>query len=359
MLSRPIISLALLLASSTLLADASHFKPTAPHEQPKISINNRVLTKVQGKAITVIDLTKRMDLIFHRDYSHLESSVHARFQFYIYNWRTMLNEMIDSELILADAEEKKIPMSDGDIREELEQTFGPNVVETIDRLGLSYDEAWKMVKSELIVRRMTSYMVTSKAAASLSPADVRKAYEQYLAKHGEKEEWFYRVISIRNSDANKGAEAAQLLREELDSKEKSINIENLPQVFEQYKQLGTIDSETTLQVSEPYHRVNDAIATAHKEVLQRLTQRSFSTPIAQVSRADNATVQRIFFLEDHQVQKPTPFESFQRESNQNLFHEAISKEQLLYISKLRQHFGVDQSYIQQMVPEDFEPFSLN
>jgi hypothetical protein len=90
-----------------------------------------------------------------------------------------------------------------------------------------------------------------------------------------------------------------------------------------------------------------------------LAQRSFSVPIAQVSRADNATVQRIFYLEDHQVQKPTPFETYQKEVSQRLFHEAIGKEQVQYIAKLRRHFGVDQDYIQQMVPDDFEPFSLN
>ncbi len=71
----------------------------------KIVIQNSILTQVNGTPISVIDLKKKMDLVFHQNYPQLEDSTAARYQFYQTSWRHVLSEMIDHQLILADAKD--------------------------------------------------------------------------------------------------------------------------------------------------------------------------------------------------------------------------------------------------------------
>ena len=62
------------------------------------------------------------------------------------NWKYVLQELIDKELILGDAEEKKVAITAGDVRQEMENMFGPNIIANLDKIGLSMDEALKIVR---------------------------------------------------------------------------------------------------------------------------------------------------------------------------------------------------------------------
>ena len=51
-------------------------------EQPAhVIVHNRILAKVNGKAISVVDIMKKMDILFYREYPQYTSSSQARFQF--------------------------------------------------------------------------------------------------------------------------------------------------------------------------------------------------------------------------------------------------------------------------------------
>ena len=69
----------------------------------------------------------------------------------------MLMEMIDHQLILADATDKEIKISSGEVREEMEFRFGPNIMLTLDNIGLTYDDTWKMSWNslELVMRNQS------------------------------------------------------------------------------------------------------------------------------------------------------------------------------------------------------------
>ncbi|MBA3815063.1 MAG: SurA N-terminal domain-containing protein, partial [Parachlamydiaceae bacterium] len=101
-------------------------------QELQIVVNNRILAKVNGKAISVMDLMKKMDLLFYRQFPQYISSAQARYQFYQANWKHLLEEIIDKELILADAQDAKIPISAGDVRQEMEVLFGPNIISNLD-----------------------------------------------------------------------------------------------------------------------------------------------------------------------------------------------------------------------------------
>src|ERR1700733_15248143 len=69
-------------------------------QEPQIVVNNRIIAKINGKPISVMDLMKKMDILFYRQYPQYASLVMARYQFYQANWSYVLSEMIDKELIL-------------------------------------------------------------------------------------------------------------------------------------------------------------------------------------------------------------------------------------------------------------------
>src|SRR5579862_2792928 len=78
--------------------------PIQEQEPEELIVFNRILTKVNEKTISVVDVMKRMDMFLQRHYPHLVNSKVARYQFYSSQWRDYLTQMIDQELMIADAE---------------------------------------------------------------------------------------------------------------------------------------------------------------------------------------------------------------------------------------------------------------
>ena len=105
-------------------------------------------------------------------------------------------------------EEKKIEVTDGGVREEIEKLFGPNVVIKIDELGLTYDQAFDLVKRELIVQKASGAFVRAKAYADVHPKVIKERYETYLRTNPPQDMWKYQVVTIRGEDADAAAQKA-------------------------------------------------------------------------------------------------------------------------------------------------------
>ena len=102
-----------------------------------VNVNNRILAVVNGKPLSVYDVMKKMDVHFYRQFPEYASSAEARHQFYQAQWKNMLRDLVDKELILADAESAKVEVSAGDVRQEMENMFGPNIIANLDKLGMT------------------------------------------------------------------------------------------------------------------------------------------------------------------------------------------------------------------------------
>ncbi len=64
-----IILLSLLCSCSSLFGAVSNLDFSLDNSYPQnIVINNRILLKVNGKSITVMDVVRKMDLLFYRQY---------------------------------------------------------------------------------------------------------------------------------------------------------------------------------------------------------------------------------------------------------------------------------------------------
>src|SRR5262249_45381970 len=144
----------------------------------RFSVQNRVLATVNGNVISVIEVKKKMDMLLYQNFPQCLDVPEARYEFYSSHWRKVLSVLIYRELMLADAEAKGFPMSSGDVREELEEIFGPDVMLNLDNAGLTLDEAWQMVKADITIRRMLYYQVRMRVTPQITPSEIRKAYDE-------------------------------------------------------------------------------------------------------------------------------------------------------------------------------------
>jgi hypothetical protein len=318
-------------------------------EPQELIVYNRILAKVNDKTISVIDVMKKMDLFLQKYYPHLAGSKLARYQFYSSQWKEYLTQIIDQELMIADAEKLEVKLTDAEVREELLSRFGPNIMTALDKLDLTYDEARKMIHDEMLVQRMIWFRVNSKALNSVNSLDVKEAYKQFCEKNPELEEWKYQVLSIRSTKQDVSKSLAARAFELLQSKFELTSV---------LDQLQTTDETISITLSPEMHVDEKSISASHKEALKTLLEDSFSSPIAQVSRVDHSTVYRIFYLKNHTKKVIPAFEKMADQLKDQLLQEAANKENSQYIAKLRDRLGYDEKHTTETLPKDFQPFAI-
>jgi len=321
----------------TLSLFADFGAPIEPAGQGSILVQNTILAKINEDTISVLDVKKKLDMIFYRNYPHLANSTPARCQFYEAQWRNALMEMIDQQLILADAEEKKIPLNDGEVREEMERRFGPNIMLTLDKMNLTYDESWKIVKNDLIVQRMSWWFIHSKAMTQVTPQDIRQAFRTHLKEHPAFEEWKYQVIAVRG---NSPQETANKLHETLLEKNSAPG-----------SWVEEIDSG--IQLSAEFVATAQQLSDAHKTTLATLSPGQYSAPVLQQSKTDRSWVARIFYLKE-KIDHPAPqFDAVAQELRDQLVQKVSAEESSLYMQKLRKTHTFYEN-----IPSDLHPFSI-
>ncbi len=321
-------------------------------EDQELIVHNRILATVNGKAISVVDVMKKMDVFLSRAYPEHAKSNASRHQFFAQNWQDTLNQIIDNELIIADAEKLEIKITDSEIREKIHERFGPNVMASLDQLSLTLDEAWHMIYAEMAVQRMSWYRVHSKAMHRIGPQNIKSGYVTYLAENPPQEEWKYQVLSIRAATDSLGkvfAQKAQAL----------IQGDHLP--FEtlalKLKEGMKDESNVTITVSEELDVEGSKLSEAHKTVLCTLKPESYSELVSQVSRRDKSVVHRIFYLKDHIVTPPKSFDAMVDTLHDQLVMKEVNIEFPLYLKKLRKQFNYEGKELNSL-SSDFVPFEL-
>lgn len=315
-------------------------------EAPLISVNNRILANVNGKLISVIDLMKRMDMVFLKQFPEYTDNPRARYQFYLANWKRTLSDLIDKELILADAKEAKMEVSNGDVRQEMEEIFGPNIIVNLDKIGLSMDEATKIVAGDIAIRRMMFMKVTSKAMGKVTPLAIRKHYDKWAEENSRPAHFKYRMLTVREKSLAKGAEIAADIYTALENVHATAFSEKLTPFKGQYN------------LSEPFSHTEKEISPQNLAVIVKLEPGQLSQPVKQKSRVDNSDVWRLFFLEEKTEGALPTLKEAEGPIREQLMDLAMNEEQKIYFTQLKKHFGVTQNTLQESFPKDFSPFTL-
>lgn len=335
----------------------SFVEATANEHSPEVVVNNRILASVNGKNISVFDVMRKMDSYLDRAYSDQALSTSDRQQFYSQSWKQVLSQMIDNELMLAEAkkleERYEQPITkDADVREEMHKRFGPNVMASLDEQNLTYDEAWDLVYTDLTVQRISGQFVYLQARNQIGPQDIKVAYQDHLVKNPPKEEWKYQVLSIRSKAENIGNVYAQkahaLIRNE------PLSFEALAKTLTEGNEKN---SEVKITVSDDYEVEGKDLSDSHKAILCNLSPGSYSEPTSQVSRFDKSIVHRIFYLKDHKTNAPPKFDTMVDDLHDQLVQKEVEQMFPVYLARLRKQFNFDDSLIESL-PSDFQPFAL-
>jgi hypothetical protein len=211
---------------------------------------------------------------------------------------------------------------------------------------MTFEEAWKIVQGDILLQRMLFVRVNAKALREVTPKDVHTYYEEYAKENVALPQWNYQVITIRDKDPAKGEETAKLVyklltEDKVNSSELASKIKLAPQA-----------PAGQVSVSEMYSHSDKEISPSYKEILSKMTQGTYSEPVAQKSK-DKSMVYRLFFLDRMTPGGAPPFKDVEGKLKEKLLEKEITEKSQAYIKRLRSHFDV-----QEMIPEGFEPFEL-
>lgn len=327
------------------------FQPSLLGKEPEVFINNRVLAKVKDKTFSLIDVVKQMDLYAYENDPTLATSIEKKYQFYMQSWRYFLDQLINNELMIFEAEGKEVSISDGDVREAILARFGPNVQETLHSLNLTLDEAKQLVHTDLLSQKIQGYYVHAHAFHAVTPEKIREAYEAYVLKHPAHTEWKYQFVTIRTDDETLGKAVAEAAYTLIHDKHLSLN-ETVENLKEQY-------ASVKLTVSREICGPDADIASHHKAILTALPVNAVSAPKEEASRGSGGgKVFRLFHLQEKKEVLPPSYAQIHSELKDSLIRRLVTTGLEEYIGKLRKKYDISEENNTLLVPTNFVPFEL-
>lgn len=315
----------------------------------KVLSQNKPLARVADEIITVHDVKRRMDIHLQEHYPNILGDANAKVQFYTRFYQQSLDELILQKLLVAEALDREIKISEPDIHQEMHNRFGSNPVQKLSELDITYEDCKTQIKEEIIVQNMLHINATMQALSSATPKAVITAYHQYLKDNPPKDNWDYQVITIKGDDTKKCNDAAQKTKKLLTE----LKSEHLKDILTMAANDNLL-KDVQMNVSKTFSSDSSQLSTEHKSVLLNLTKDSFSDPTLQYSRATNSEVYRIFHLIDHKQAQAASLEEKTKELKSAIINNEFNILKEKYYKKLKVRYLVE-------IFEDnknFIPFSI-
>ena len=311
-----------------------------------IVIENRVLATVRDQVITVQDVVKKLDMLFYQNFPEHRASTEARFEFYKATWRKMLEDLVNRQLVLSWAEERQFTVTNGDIRQELEDIFGPNVMMNLYESGFSLHEVQEMIRADILMRRLLYFQVRLPVLAAISPSRVRALYETKVQQHCCEEILHWRTVTLKAKDGDCPKRIADSVFSMLDKEHLSI-----PEVAK--KVPDTIE----VTASEQFCSEKKEVAPNIYDLLSKLQQGSYSEPISFVSK-QNAQKGWRFYIVNSKEQVPiSPLADTEGELRFELAQPEIEVKTKELFDELHKEYQVKQLISSQEL-SSLEPFYL-
>ncbi len=353
-----IFSLAVLTLSQVSASPMSYGNNFLEHSGKKaqIIVNNRPLAKINGKVFSVMDVKKQMDIYLAKSYPQMMDDPESILQFYVQNWRPILQEMVDNELMLMEANELAYKVEKPFIREEMEQKFGANVNERLEELGLTPTEAEKLVEEDLICKSMMWYRVWQRSMNKITPQVVYDHYVKHIEASPSQDEWTYQMCTIRGKDSEATAQIAKDIRS-IFSKTGTTLGSSLTDAVAAVSKL--LPSSVNIKLSDDIQLTSQQLSAENLSILESLKPTEISEPVSQKSRYDDQTVTRLFHLKNHTSKSPPSFEQVSNEIRDALVGKASESVRQEYLSKLRKRFCCEHLVIEKMYDQQTKLFILH
>ncbi len=342
--------------SLTALSAQNLISPSAGNRN-KLIIENRVLARIDDRPISVIDVMKKMSIQFYLNYPHLLDSELSRFQFYKAVWRDQLDKIIDDDLIAIDADLNSVTINDGEVRQELEKRFGPQIILTLEKIGLTYDEAWNMVKNEtlaqhMLYRHLYFKGICNSSGVNVSPNDLLTAFHEYMHENKKPDHWKYHIISFTGPNALENVRSSQSVIDQLQG------AKNFSTLSMKLKDAISNFDEKNITISDEIDLASNQILESHRNILLSLDTHNLSEPLEETSRVNNQPVYRVFYLSSYSPGGEVSLSEVEQELMRQLRNQKHSSEQMSYVTSLRERYGLTKEAINDSLPQDFEPFQI-
>ena len=311
-----------------------------------IVVENKVLAMVRDQIITVLDVTKKMDMIFYQQFPQYRGISEARYEFYRTNWKRIFQELVDRQLILSMAEEKHFDVTNGDIREEIEEFFGPNAMINVYEEGLSLHDVEEMMKGDILLRRALSFYVRSPVVAAVTPAVLRAAYKKHVEGLKERYGWIWRSITVKSRDGDCPQKIANQVWERLQKDHATV------------EQVGAeLGDSYEVTASSPFRSEKSEVASGVQAVLEQLQPQTFSEPQSFTSRSDQRQGWRCYTVDERVSATIPSFEELEPVLRREIADPVIEKRTREFFEDLRKQYGVKQLLSSEELLA-FEPFQL-
>jgi hypothetical protein len=322
------------------------------NQPTKLVIHNRPLLKIHGKTISVMDVKKKMDIFLHENHPEAVDNPLLAHQFYSQSWRSTLQEMINTELVLMESEELKYEIPEGDINQEIESRFGPNVVQRLDKMNLSLEEAKIVVRDDIISKNMSWYRVWARVHQLVSPDIIKKQYEHYLATADREDSWKYQTLTVRGNDRDATLAISEQVHEYLQEHPYSP-FSDVAKTLNK-----TLPSSVSLNVSAEFEQRSNQLSPEYLAILSRLPLANFSEPIEQKSKSDGNTVFRFFQVKRHEKVALKSLDELVPAIRGKLLQEYGQRQMDEYFGKLRKRFCCEDLVVDTLFDRAYQPFSI-
>lgn len=317
-------------------------------QSSKLRINDCVVAKINDNPITVFDIAKQLEGHLQHQSTKEIANADERLQFFNTYWLQALRDRIDRELILADADERKLTISKAEIGDEMNQLFGPDIADSLSKLNLTYEAALESVKREIIVRRMLLYRAHIPAQGAVGPEQIRRTYAQLAISHHQSNRWLYRIISINDDNEDQGIALAQQIGDIIS---KNIDWNAAAQVLRTDEKMGAKS-----QISEIYTQRDIDLSEPYRHVLQSLSPGSCSAPVP-FTTSDGKTHYRLFYLIERENRPCPPLRQIAAKLREMLIEQRAGEIIEEYLVNLRRQYRFQLRQIEKNFPADIIPFS--
>lgn len=350
-----IVSLIGVQVSQTVQA-ASKSNSAVEEAMSHIIVHNRPLAKINGKVFSVIDVQKSMNRYLLKAYPDIFQDPQSVLQFYVHNWRPVLQEMIDNELMLMEAEELTYKMDASYIKEEMRERFGENANEISDNNDMSKEELEKIVGDDLICRSLLWYRVWQPAMNEVTPKVIHDHYVANVLNGPAQDSWKYQMCTIRGKDANQNEKIAKELKKVFKKADTKLG----GSLTDAVAAVSSLTPEgVSVKVSDDIVLTSQELSKENLSILQGLKPMEISKAVNQKSRYDDQTVTRIFQLKEHTVTAPPAFEDVSSQIKEALIGEKSEGIRQEYMTRLRKRFCCEDLVMEKMYGPETRLFALN
>lgn len=312
--------------------------------QPEVFAENRVLATVRDQVITVVDVMKKLDMIFYQQFPEYRNSPQARFEFYRANWRRVLEELVDRQLVLSWSEEKQFTVTNGDIREELEEIFGPDVMVNLYEAGLSLSEVREMLRADILLRRIISFYIRTPVLTTITPAVLKKTYAQRALETKGRELVLWRSISIKQAKTSCSREQAEQIHRWLFEDKLS---------FEEVK--AKLPEGVEVISSQQFRSEKREMSPRVQEILRSLKPGVPSSLVSYEGR--EGQVWRIYLVDERTTAPMPSFSEMEGALRDELAAPQISKKTEEFFDDLRKQYHVKAIFSSEQL-QALEPFKF-